>query len=108
MRKIIVLFVLVVAGFALAQLPTGAKKFTTDAGLNISGSTHAKFVADGEAQIRLWYTVSGVSVRAPRSAAGDTVMSIYDYVPGFYSSPTGIDSVHVVLVDATFVQLEWR
>jgi hypothetical protein len=103
----LVLIAMLVAAAALAVMPTGERKIEADGAVTIMG-TEVELLADGEARVTIYRTVSGKVSRAPIAAASDTFFTLYDNMPRVFSNPSGIDSLKIMLVDATYVQVSWR
>lgn len=101
---ILLIATLGLAVLAWAVMPSGEKKITTDGGVNLRGHTTVEVLADGEAKVRFWSS----GIRRPVSAAGDTVYTLGENLPRQFSHSAGIDSAHVVLIDATYVLMSWR
>ncbi len=95
--------VLLVAAVCYAALPIGEKTLTSDDMIITRGATHIVIRADGSAFIRVYSR----GVRYPYHASSDSVYTVDDTSPAPFSAVSGIDSVKVVLDEATAVTVTW-
>jgi hypothetical protein len=105
MRKLVCLVAVMVAVVALgiAALPMGEKVVTGNETVVTTGATHVVIRADGTAEV----TIFSRGQQYPHAATGDAHYTILAGQPAPFSAGRGIDSVQVVLDDATYCIVSW-